>query len=352
MTLQFKCPNCGGDMQFDAASGYLKCPHCDHSEKIEGAEMSAEIHVSPDFPHQDQVDETGALVRYQCQNCGAMLVTERNTTATTCSYCGAPVVLSDRLEGTTKPDYVIPFKIPKENADQAFRDWCKKLRYSPSDFKNMVKVKKVEGLYAPFWVYNVSGQGEARAHATISHSHTEGDYEVTETAHYDIYRSVDTFYRGIPADASERLTDNLMDLMEPFDYTQMVPFNAPYLTGYMAENYDYNDTQVFPRVQKRIYNYMDDFVRDSIHGYDTVTITDRDYIANRSQSSYCLFPIWMNYVTYKGKDYSFAQNGETGKIVGKPPISWGAVAGYIAGWTFGIFILLRIICVLMGGPLL
>ena len=64
MTLQFKCPNCGGDMQFDAASGYLKYPHCDHSEKIEGAEMSAEIHVSPDFPHQDQVDETQARTRY------------------------------------------------------------------------------------------------------------------------------------------------------------------------------------------------------------------------------------------------------------------------------------------------
>ena len=34
-----------------------------------------------------------------------------------------------------------------------------------------------------------------------------------------------------------------------------------------------------------------------------------------------MLPIWLLNVTYKGKDYLFAVNGDTGKAVGKLPIS-------------------------------
>ena len=143
-----------------------------------------------------------------------------------------------------------------------------------------------------------------------------------------------------------------MDLMEPFDYSNMQPFSTPYLTGYVAENYDYDAEQMFPRAKERVFHYMDDFVKHTINGYNTTVITRKNYRANRDSTKYCLFPIWMSYATYKDKDYSFAMNGQTGKIAGKPPISWSTVFGYIFGTTLGVFLLVRLIILLTGGPFL
>ncbi|MCR5203147.1 MAG: TFIIB-type zinc ribbon-containing protein [Lachnospiraceae bacterium] len=352
MVFQYKCPDCGADLKFDANQGMIACENCGHTEKVEEMTGDGQLRQSTDTDHQDVPMEDSSVVSYQCQNCGAFVMTDKNTTATKCSFCQAPIILGDRLEGMLKPDYCIPFKIDRQTADLAFKKWAKRLRFSPMDFRKSVKVKKVEGLYAPFWVYNCIGQGEAMLKCTTSHHYTEGSYDVTETNHYDVYRSVDTTFKGIPADASERLEDRLMDIMEPFDYSQLVKFEAPYLTGYLAEKYDYTDKEMFPRVQKRVSNYMDSYILDSVHGYDTKNISERHYNINRSYTSYCLFPIWINYVTYKDKDYSFAMNAETGKIAGKPPISVPNVLAHIGVSTVAIFILLRLLVVLLGGTFL
>lgn len=351
--IQYKCPDCGADMSFDAASGKLMCGSCGRQDEITNASYGGEMRPSEDHQHQQGVTTIeDDMIQYQCQNCGAVVMTNANTSATRCSFCNAPVVLSERLEGILKPDYVIPFKIDKNEADTAFRKWTKLLKYAPSDFRKAAKVKKVEGLYAPFWVYDVCGQGDAVAECTRSKVYYKGDYRVTETAHYEVFRQIDTTYDGIPADASQRMEDHLMDLMEPFDYNDMKNFATPYLTGYVAENYDYDAEQMFPRAKQRVFTYMDDFVRKSISGYDTTVITSKNYRANRDRTSYCLFPIWMSYSVYDGKDYSFAMNGQTGKIAGKPPISWPTVFGYVFGWTFGLFLIIRLIILFMGGPFL
>lgn len=355
MVVQYKCPDCGADLSFDAASGTLKCPNCGHEEPIQNQQTSQQgsrMTEAVDHPHEDFMDESGDMVQYQCQNCGAMLITDKNTTATTCSFCGAPVILMDRLSGILKPDYVIPFRIPKEEADEAFRKWCRKLRYAPAGFRKMVKVKKVEGLYAPFWVFDMHGQGDARGEATRTRIYEEGDETVEETKHYDIYRQIDTFYDGMPADASVRLPDDLMDLMEPFDYGEMREFSAPFLTGYVAEKYDQQGSEVYPRIEKRVNQYMDDFVRGSVQGYDTFLLERRDYRLSRRRVMYCLFPIWTNLVVYEGKDYSFIMNGQTGKIAGRPPISWGKVCAYIFGVGIAVFLIIRLIIYLGGGPFL
>lgn len=346
MTIQYKCPDCGSDLVFDAVSGKLKCQNCGHEEVVtQGGEMQ----ISEDHPHQAVGDESGEIFEYTCQSCGAKIMVNKNTAATQCAYCGAPVVINDRVSGVVRPDCVIPFKYEKRDADMEFQQWTKKLFFAPSDFKNMVKVKSVEGLYAPFWIYDVKGQGSALAECTKSRSYREGDYQVTETRHYDAYRQIDTNFEKVPADASKRLDDHMMDVMEPFHFEELQNFAPAFLSGYSAEKYDYTDQEMFPRVQKRVSGYMDDFVVKSIIGYDSVSIKNRDYYINRLDTKYCLFPLWINYVVYNGKDYSFAMNAQTGKIAGKPPISKGKVVGCI--FTVGIiaWVLIRLLVMLGGG---
>jgi len=52
---------------------------------------------------------------------------------------------------------------------------------------------------------------------------------------------------------------------------------------------------------------------------------------------------------YNQAEHVFAMNGQTGKIVGKPPISYGKVAAWFAGIASAVFILLKSAAWIIGG---
>ncbi len=66
---------------------------------------------------------------------------------------------------------------------------------------------------------------------------------------------------------------------------------------------------------------------------------------------YTLLPVWMVYYDYDRKEHTFAMNGQTGKVVGTPPISYGKVAAWFSGIAGGVFVFLKIIALAMGGGL-
>src|SRR6476661_4360559 len=99
MVIHYKCQNCGDDMDFDSKSGMLACHSCGNKDNIE--DFSEDL-ITTTFS-EDEAKE------YHCKNCGAVVITEAETTATTCSFCGAGVVLGDRLSGALAPAKVIPF---------------------------------------------------------------------------------------------------------------------------------------------------------------------------------------------------------------------------------------------------
>ena len=73
---------------------------------------------------------------------------------------------------------------------------------------------------------------------------------------------------------------------------------------------------------------------------------------NYGKTRYVLLPVWMLASKYKDKDYMFAMNGQTGKMVGNLPISVPrAVATFfgIMGGTALIGYIGAVILFLLGG---
>lgn len=346
MVIQYKCPNCGADMAFDAQTGTLSCESCGHH-------LSVEEYPVPDF--EEFEEETTAstfgtedVSQYQCNNCGAILITEADTSATTCSFCGAAMILSDRLSGELAPAKVIPFKITKEQAQTAFRSWCKKGLLTPKGFMSADRIKNITGIYVPFWLYDLNGRGEAIADCTKVRTYDSDDYIYTETRHYEVYRKVDLDFLKIPADASAKMNDHMMDCLEPFYYSNLKEFNIPYLAGYVAEKYNYTDKQLFPRVKQRVEQYVDSYIRSTIHGYSTTVFRHEATDIKQRNAYYTLLPVWMICYDYNQSEHTFAMNGQTGKIVGKPPISAKKVFMWFFGITGAVFLLLELILVLGG----
>lgn len=337
--IEYKCPNCGGDMAFDSESGMLSCASCGRKDDIE--EYSGTIEhekFKGDEAHQ-----------YQCKSCGAVLLTDADTVATSCSFCGSNVVLGDRLTGELAPDKVIPFSISKQEAQTAFKKWCKNGLLSPAGFMTADRIESITGLYVPFWLFDLHHDIEVRANGTKVRTYKRGDYLYTETQHYDVYRGIVLNYVKIPVDASEKMNDELMDKLEPFPYEQLKEFKAPYLSGYIAEKYNYSDGQSYPRARGKVDGYIESYIRSTMSGYATVTYANKDVQTKTLKADYALLPVWVVHYDYNKKRYTFAMNGQTGKVVGQPPISKGKVFGWFAGIFAAGFAVMKGIQAAMGG---
>lgn len=376
--IHYKCPNCGSDMAFDSQTGMLRCGSCGRTDSIdqmagksqtsggdytyqmdEEDRQAAESGFNQEYSNTSDTDEQSnhstfgenEATEYHCKNCGAVLITDAQTTATTCSFCGAGVVLGDRLTGSLAPAKVIPFSINKEQAQEAFRKWCRKGLLTPSDFMTADRIKNISGIYVPFWLYDLNGRGELDATCTRVRTYTMGEWIYTETKYYHVYRKVDLNYSRIPCDASKKMEDGMMDKLEPYEYNNLKEFNMPYLAGYIAEKYDFNDEEMLPRIKQRASSYVDNYINSTIGGYTTVNVHQKFINILKRKAEYTLMPVWMVYYDYKKADHIFAMNGQTGKVVGRPPLSAAKIAAWFAGISGASFLLMRILTFLLGGGL-
>jgi hypothetical protein len=195
------------------------------------------------------------------------------------------------------------------------------------------RIKNITGIYVPFWLYDLNSKVQANAACTRVRTYTRGDYIYTETKHYDVYRDINLDYVKLPVDASEKMNDELMDKLEPYNYNNLKEFKTPYLAGYIAEKY--------------IHSYVD----STITGYSTVRYNSKNIDTRQVNAYYTLLPVWMVYYDYENSEHTFAMNGQTGKVVGKPPISFKRVATWFGGIAGGTFIFLKILAFAIGGVL-
>lgn len=339
MILHYKCPSCGSDMGFDSESGELSCQSCGRHETIENY---PEDLLTSSF-EADEANE------YHCENCGAVLITTAETAATSCSYCGAGVVIADRLSGHLAPRKVIPFTISKEEATKAFQKWCRKGLLTPKGFMTADRIKSITGIYVPFWLFDLNSKVQVNAACTKVRTYTQGEYIYTETKYYDVFRNINLDYIKIPVDASEKMNDGLMDKLEPYPYDQLKDFKTPYLAGYIAEKYNYTDEELLPRAKDRISGYIESYISSTLTGYHSVNVKNKQIDTRNVNSFYVLLPVWMVSYDYNKSEHTFAMNGQTGKIVGKPPISTAKVAGWFSGIAAGTFFALKCVSYMMGG---
>lgn len=338
----YKCPNCGGNMLFDPEKKLLVCESCGSTKNPN------EVNES-EVKEEDNKSEENGVVHYKCPSCGAELVTDQYTSATICAYCGSPNIIEDRLNDTFKPDRIIPFKCNREYTIEAIRKWCNNGLFSPADILSKSNLDKVTGVYVPFWLYDIYTNTDMSAKATKVRVYRRGDTEYTETSRYDVYRNVDAEFNKIPADASIKMDDKLMDLIEPFNYSELTNFEMSYMSGYMAEKYNYTSEELENRAIRRTDEYSKDLARGTISGYDSVSVLNSDVRSNIENSEYVLLPVWIYNYRYNKKDYKFIMNGQTGKIIGKPPISKGRVFRVYLSLMVAVFLILKLIVLFMGG---
>lgn len=353
----YQCPSCTGPLHFSGASGRLECEYCGASydvaeiealyaekeKKAAAAQQTAEeggagqsvpsvdgsAWDTSDFCEDWGAEGDGMRV-YGCPSCGAQLICEESTAAASCPYCGNPTVVPGQFSGALRPDFIIPFKLSKEEAVKALKSHYKGKFFLPKSFIGENHVQEIRGIYVPFWMFDGEAEGDAHYEATRSRTYSSGDYEITETKHYDVYRAGTVTFEKVPVDASSKMPDDHMDSIEPYDYKELKPFSTAYLPGFLADKFDVTVEQSRQRADQRCEGTLASALRSTVKRYDTCILKDSSVHLRRGKVHYALMPVWMLNTKWHGKDFIFAMNGQTGKLVGDLPVSWGKFWGLFA----------------------
>ena len=325
----YKCPNCSAALSLSAESGRLECEHCGSSFEAEFIET---LYAEEDSPIWDssalKTDWDGeGLVQYECPSCGAELLCREDTAATFCPYCGNHAIVRRNFEAQYKPDYIIPFKLDKQDALAKLKELFKDRYFVPARFKKEATLEKIRGIYLPFWLFDgrVWGRFEYDAKMSIEKSNYQGD--VTIIRSYKVRRGGNMKFEKVPVDASSRIPDEYMDSIEPYDYRGLKRFSAGYLPGFFADKCDMSMEDCEKKAMERCEFTLEIEMRDSLSQYEEFSLLSSDVKVRKGQVHYALFPVWLLTVRWMGKRYYYAINGQTGKIAGSVPVVYAKAAG-------------------------
>lgn len=317
--LDNKCPACGAKITFNPKNQMWDCGYCGSKFTLE--EMQKHDNASTVAANEVKAPKkTGEnLDVYRCENCGAEIMADESVTATFCVYCGSTAILKDKIDEGVIPNLIIPFKNVKEDAITAFKKSTKNKILTPKSFKSEKNIQKITGVYIPFWAYDLLADGNISFHASDTRCWSDSRYDYTEISNYSVLKSGHFEYDKVLADASSRFDDDLMDSLEPFNYSDLTEYNHAYLSGFLAEKYDVAEEDGLGRAIDRSMNTCISLVAESIP-HQTKTVTSNDIKITKKGSHYIMLPVWMVNIKYKDKMYTFAMNGQTGKIIGNFPV--------------------------------
>lgn len=377
--ISFKCPNCDGELIFDPSTQKYKCEYCASlfSQPELDAMKPASAGEKNDAPGSgsmaggsdrtsrmtggsggttggtdgkaagepgDETQQEEAVI-YTCPSCGAEIITDRTTAATFCYYCHNPVVIGGRLSGELLPNRVIPFEVTRQEAETKFLDYVSAKKFVPRAFFQKKQIERMSGVYFPYWLYDVELEGRMDGTARNIRVWRTGDIEYTETKHYAVRREGDIFLRNLPENALRKANAKLTAGVLPYDFQRMKEFHMGYLSGFLAECRDIRQTEVAGKMQGEMRESAQKMLRDTVTGFNSVTMQRSDFHPKRENWSYVLLPVWT--ITYRGRNgkiYYYSMNGQNGRVCGELPVDRKKLA-----LVSGIAGLLTFILGLIGG---
>ncbi|MBP5701638.1 MAG: hypothetical protein J6W85_04250 [Lachnospiraceae bacterium] len=321
----FVCPNCGANINFDPGKQLLHCDFCDTDLSPDSViQKDDAVESTYTESEADANSETGfkeyTTTIYTCKECGGEILAYDNTVATFCSYCGASTVLSSRIGKERAPEYIIPFKITKEQSAELYRKAVKKALFAPAYMKEDTVIEKFRGIYMPYWIYDFKENRPASLRG--QEDHRSGDYIIH--THYDINTNVDAEYNGLAYDASSQFNDNLSEAIAPFDFNTAVPFNTTYMSGFYADAAD-TDAKLYADQARMIVtaDIYNNIARDPAVKKITLKTDSMSNLApEKTESRLGYFPVW--FLSCKNKDrITYAViNGQTGEVATDIPIDF------------------------------
>lgn len=345
MSVNNKCLNCGGELNYNPIKNSLDCQYCGSTFPMQETYKEENIsnlkrEYSPSYVLEQNKKQK---IKYQCSSCGSQLFLDGKEPLKRCSACGNTSLITASAT-TYVPDGIIPFSLSKAQAGEIFRKWIKSRKFAPSDLLNMAKLEKISGYYTPVWNFNVSASTRWSAVGINKVIHNDQEFK----RRYEVKDVEDSNFNNVMKSGSSKFNDEFLDDMGDYDFLNLKPFSTKYLLGYAGVNTDKDIHKVYQDIVDDINQEKKEEISKRLNGeYDLVDNLSCQTRIRHAYFNYAYVPIWANHYTYKGKDYHCYINGQTGTATGKAPKSvlkiGGIILGIAATVVIGVVLLARLL---------
>ncbi|SEM62168.1 zinc finger domain-containing protein, LSD1 subclass [bacterium A37T11] len=333
------CHNCGATLQYEPGTFQLKCSYCGTINEIEQTNpddiqaLDYEAFIAGNSLQPENKIEIRVV---QCRQCGAQTSLPDGITSELCAFCNSPLVVSTaKNEQLLRPHYILPFLLKAKEAEERLSNWMSALWFAPSTLiKNVKQIQRDHfvGMYLPHWAYDTetetSYDGQQGIHywGTESYTTEENGKTVTRTRQvqrtrwYPVSGRVSCSFKDVLVLASNSLSRNVADKLEPWQLDKLQVFDERYISGFRSETYRI-DAVAGLNIAKR---KMEDTIISAIYndiGGDEQQISDHESTYNHIKLKYNLLPIWISAYQFKNKVYQIAINATTGEVIGERPYS-------------------------------
>ncbi|MBL9129980.1 MAG: hypothetical protein JNG86_02200 [Verrucomicrobiaceae bacterium] len=122
--------------------------------------------------------------------------------------------------------------------------------------------------------------------------------------------------------ASKGVHSKLLDDLQPFPTTtDLVPYDAGYLSGWVVEQYQIDLVDAATHSRERMDHALRSACASQVPG-DTHRNLRIAPEFSAQTFKHVLLPVWLLTYTYGTKSYQVTVNGATGKVSGEYPLSW------------------------------
>ena len=294
----------------------LECSACGSQFKPEEIEAEAKKYREDLKPEEaskvynsDEEDLMDCYV-YSCSECGGEIIINGTEASTSCIYCGNPNVVFNRIAKQKKPEFIMPFRITKENAVSLARKKISAGAFVPKEIKNF-SVDCCRGIYLPYWFVNADYSDTVIIEGVVSEKKNNNSHVVTRY----FGRSGNLKFKGLPIDASRVLSDESSSKLEPFDMQHLQAFDDDYLAGFYSNVSDVTYADVKKAAIERGKEFFGDAALKNVSASSKKIVKRSPTIEVDVDMRYAMLPAWFITFDYKGKHHTILVNGDNGKVV-------------------------------------
>lgn len=257
---------------------------------------------------------------FQCQSCGASMSYDASAKSLACPFCGSVELAKQADAKTLTPSRVLPFALPRAQAEATLRTWLSKGFWRPGDLSENASIVAMRPVYVPYWVFSA----KTHTYWTADTNHTPPGARASWAPIGGEHRGA---YEGLLVGASGALTPAETAQLLPFDLSQGLAPEHVDLVNMTVEQFAVGRKYARPMARQG----LDEMERAACTRY--VPGASRNVRVNTKveglTSEPVLIPVWIMAYRYKTKIFRFLANGQTGKSTGTAPISYRKIAGCV-----------------------
>ena len=353
------CPECGGNLEWNAKAQSLKCPYCgttvpwtDEQQAALG-ESVLEQDLAAALNHPALGRGWGQQQReYQCQNCRAISVFVDGRVAQRCDFCGSPAIQEyEEKSDAITPQSLLPFKISDGQIRDRIRQWYGSRWFAPNKLKNAALTDTLKGVYLPYWTFDAHVQAEWRADAGYYYYTTEqyrdanGNVQtrqVQQVRWEPAAGSLQHFFDDALVPGTVGIHQKLLRGIEPFPTTtDLKPYSPEFVRGWTVERYQVDLGKAAQRNESDMDQQVQALCAQQVPG-DTYRNLQVQRLYQGRTFKHVLVPVWLVSYTYGATNYQIVANGYTGQIAGEQPYSWIKIALAVVVALIVAFVLLSV----------